>query len=216
MRISALVALATILTLAGCGGDDGTGTSSSISFRGTFAGTGDSGVIDVTAASPITGTLTITGGPVINVTGDYDAATGAFTASGGGYSFTGTFADGTLNGTFTGPNGSGLLTALPSNQMTVRVFCGSGGGSSPGGSVSFTWNMVLSGNTLVGLSVETASSAAPGEQTRLTGILSGNAILLVVIEGSATGTLSGEMMSGTWASDEGGSGTWMGSTAACG
>ncbi len=215
MRTSAPAVLATILIFAGCG-DDSTGTSDSISFLGTFAGANESGVIDVTAASPITGTLKITGGAVINVTGEYDAVTGAFTASGGGYSFTGTFADGTLNGTYTGPNGSGLLSALQSNQGAVQVFCGSGGGSSPGGSVSFTWNLVRSGNILVGLSVETGSSASPGEQTRLTGIVSGNDVLLVVIEGSATGTISGETISGTWTSDEGGSGTWMGTTAACG
>ncbi len=207
-------------TLTACGdGDDTTGppASTSISFRGTIAGASESGVFDMTAASPLTGTLTLTGGSVISLTGDFNSQTGALTASGGGYSITATFASGTLSGTFTGPNGPGSMTGLPSDTGTVvLVYCGTGTGTSPGGSVSFVWNVVRSGNNLAGLSVETAGSASPGEGALLNGTISGSTVTLTVTPGgSATGTLSGESMSGTWTAIEGASGTWMGSTSAC-
>ena len=207
------IALLLALALAGC--DEGTGASGAVSFRGTIAGANESGVIEVTAASPVTGTLTIVGGPVINLTGDFNSESGQFTASGGGYSLTATFSNGTLSGTYTGPNGSGTISALPSDQVTVQVFCGTASGTSPGGSVSAVWNLVRSGNTVAGVAVEDLSSASPGETTVLSGTISGTSISLSYEGGSASGTLTGESISGTWTTVEGASGTWMGSTAAC-
>lgn len=212
--------IAIVLALAGCGdGDDNTGpASNSISFRGTIAGATESGVFDVTAASPITGTLMITGGATIGLTGDFNSQTGALSASGGSYSLTGTFTGGTLTGTFTGPNGPGGISAFRSDQgTTVLIYCGTATGSSPGGPVSSRWNLVRSGNTLAGVAIETGASPSPAETSLLNGTIAGNTVTITVTPGaSATGTISGESMSGTWTSVEGGSGTWSGSTSACG
>lgn len=205
-------------TFAGCDSDEvAPPSSAAISFRGVITGAGESGVFDVTAASPITGTLTLVGGPAINLAGDYNNDTGDFMASGGGYSLNGLDVSGTLTGTYTGDIYSGSISGFSSDQEMVEVYCGTSEGTSPGGPVFSVWNLARRDNALVGASVETDSSAAPGESGSITGLISGNSILLVGIKGSATGTLSedGESMSGTWLGDEGSAGTWMGSIAAC-
>ncbi len=82
----------------------------------------------------------------------------------------------------------------------VRTFEGSYTGSSSG-----TWNFIIQGPTLTGVS----RSVDGGTTLIFYGLVNGNSISLDVVNG--TGTFSGDNVSGTWTeAGGGGSGTWTG------
>ena len=232
-----------LLALAACRGEGPTAPqtpSAPTAFQGAIAGpTGESGVITLTTATmttvapapravaavssaviqDLTGTLKLVGGATINLTGTFDTGAGAIAVSGGGYAFTGTLSNGSVSGTYTGPNGTGTFAAAPSGATTptIQVFCGTYSGTDMFSGTPHAkygvWNLVRSGNTLVGVTEEISGG---GAGTTVNGQLSGIMISLKfyidgILAGSGEGTLSGTSVSGTYVSTDGlASGTWSG------
>ena len=112
----------------------------------------------------VTGTFTLSGGAVVNVTGTYnDANDSLYVSSSSGFSFKGTYnhTTGALQGSWTTPNSSGSFVAQG----------GSGAHGIPGtwtstahAGTSGVFNMCVSGNTVMG--IISASSASSGSNYR--------------------------------------------------
>jgi hypothetical protein len=230
LRIAPILAL-TAFTLAGCGSDDdgpGPGPGAT-TFAGVAAGTGGtSGSINVTVATatpapagparitrPLTvvnatGTFTLNGGSAIALTGTYDDQTNVLVVTGGGYAFTGVYANGVISGTFTGPGGvDGAFSMQVSTGVAARAYCGEYTSDVGGGGGTF--NLVVTGATVSGVAWDVDSDTA----TPLIGTRLANDSLYVSIASTTTqvaaGTVSSDSatVSGVYSID-GDTGTWSG------
>jgi hypothetical protein len=159
----------------------------------------------------VTGTLKLAGSSAIQLTGTYNTSSHALSLAGGGYTFTGTFADGRIDGTFTSPTDSGTFSVQPSDNATIRNYCGTYGGSTDNGHFNIAVNS--SAGTLSGVWV----SGVDGRSGGLTGTTSGSTFTINVLEGGAptgtvvTGTITATSVSGTYSGDpNGGPGTVSG------
>jgi hypothetical protein len=216
--------------LAGCGGKSATPEPEGpAQFAGTFAGSasgaGVSGSLSVTIAvssAPApgtmalraqvaaTGTLTLSGGGTVDLTGTYDDATGAVTLEGGSWSVSGTRSGAALSGTVTSPGGIlGGFVAAQSGDAAPRVYCGAYASATPGGPRGL-FNLVISGAAVTGLAVDEQT----GEVVALQGTLSGASITIADPNGGsvafATGTLAGgpDTCAGTYDDGLGDTGSW--------
>ncbi len=185
-------------------GTSGTGGTLSLTITPAVASMG-SAIMPLATTDTVSGTLHITGGVDVVLSGTFTPPSGPLDVSGGGYTFSGSLQNGTLSGTWTGPGSSGSFTALVSGSSgSVTNFCGTFSGSDSG-----TWDLSQSGMTLSG------SYTGSGGSATLSGTLSGTSISLTSPSGAtAQGTLSGPSMSGTWTSGSH-TGTWQGSTSGC-
>jgi hypothetical protein len=146
MRFRTIALISTLaLAAASCGGSDsstGPTTGPSGTFRGTLVGSNSRGVIVIVfatqGATAITGTLALTGGATINLSGTYTGSSKHASLTGGGYTVTGDYTESSSHfaGDYTGPNTDHGSWAVESG--TVKVFCGTYTGSATG-----TWNLVL-------------------------------------------------------------------------
>ncbi len=184
------------------GGTSGTPTGGT-QYKGTFAGKGEGGAIDVNVANnggtstkdihplttfTVTGTIKITGGATAQITGTFDDATGTLTITGGGYTFTGKLSANGISGTYSGPNGSGAFSVLSGG--TSKNYCGTYGvGTSTTG--AGVWNFTINGSTLVG-----SFSGTDGQAGPLSGTVTGDKV--DINAGGAKGTVSGDTASGTY------------------
>jgi hypothetical protein len=214
-------------------------------FKGTFVGgVGESasGVLTITlpdaavsmiraaaparlAAAPVmeaagapvvvTGTLSITGGSVVQLMGTYDAtANPQLVLAGGGYGLTGNYSatNGTFSGSTTFPDGKTGNWTVSANAATVRVFCGTY--SSSEGKGDGVWNVVLDeNNNLTGA----ATSAGLLQGTFNPG---SNAVSVTYTGGTASGTLDPATGGGSGTYDapdigEGDAGDWTANTGGC-
>ncbi len=231
----AAVALALLLAACGGGGDGNGGTGpgpTETTLAGILSATnGAVGTLELTVAGDITaprvaaaggrlpaarvvlnlsGTLSLATGGTVNVTGTWDTGTGAVSFTGGGYSFTGSYATGALSGTFTGPAIDGVFTmTVSSGTAGVTTYCGTftgtdGNGDPENGLLS----LAVSGGQVYALLVISTSSYA------LTGTVSGSIVTLSIPSGSATGTISGSSVSGSYTAG-GSSGSWQASVNGC-
>ena len=237
-----------LLVLAACSGNPvaPTGSGASTTFVGTLAGSGgQSGTLEVAiqaslaasvedsgaptvvinfgplvlravaATLSVSGTLSFVGGGSVALVGTYDDVTQAVMVSGGGYTFEGTLSDdfSSLSGSFTGPN-SGSFFTLTTNSGGVTTYCGTYSGD-----ISGVWNIAISSATG---QVSGTWADDFGDAGLITGQLTGTS-LAVTDPGtpgiSASGTLQGNSLSGTWldVSEPGQtySGTFSGSTDSC-
>ena len=183
------------------------------SYQGTVAGnSGFTAVITLPVNTDyntenVTGVLDPAGtGESINLVGSL-STTGALSATGGGYTFTGTAVSGVLVGTFTGPGSTtGGFTALDSTQNVITTYCGTFSGTSSG-----VWNM----ETSVGHTVA-ATAASSSSTTLYSGTVSGTTVSLTSSGGpTASGTISGNTVSGTWTGSGGASGSFSATVEAC-
>lgn len=216
-------ALACALALAAtaCGGSDkstgpGNATGPSGTFRGTLVGSSSRGILVIVFATPgatsITGTLSLTGGAVINLGGSYTATSKQVSLTGGGYSVSGTFDASTshFSGDYTGPNSDHGSWAVENG--TVKVFCGNYSGVATG-----TWNLVLNDAGQLRGVAQTSSGAIDliGSYTASTG-----AITVTSPDDSsigATGSLNTSTGggSGQWTSNGQVGGNWSANTNGC-
>lgn len=225
------IVMVALLAVTACSesGSDATepqpGGDTALSFVGTLAGDGVSGELEVTVAAgsaaaavraplfAVSGTMAIVsvsgclylGGGCVAVTGTYNTDSRSFSVSGGGFTFTGTFSNGTIAGTFAGPGSAGQFVAHSDPQGTGQSFCGTYTGDSDG-----IWNLVRRGTRVVGV-----YNDAGGDTGQLTGTANGNGITLSFTGGSATGTVSGNAVSGSWQTVDGDAGTWTGTLRGC-
>ncbi|MGE0352548.1 MAG: hypothetical protein AB7I33_04615 [Gemmatimonadales bacterium] len=227
-HLTLLTALAGLGLAAACGSDgnsDGGGNNGSSSvFLGILSSddASESGSVQLTVAtaSPsapvptsisfsavgVNGSVKIVGGATVTLSGNYDDATNTLTATGSGYSFTGVY-DGSnrLEGTYSGPGTQGTFVTAKSDGSTTTAYCGTFAGDDQG-----IWNFVVDGSAILGQAVSSLS----GSSAPLDGSISGSTIS-IFFPGTqqvlATGTRSGNSVSGTW--DDPNStdtGTWSG------
>ncbi len=216
--------LSSILLFVGCAKDDSPTTPPNITtttYSGTIAGESESGSITFVVGSSskvtpqygsqtlailtVSGTIKLSDGTSITLTGTFNTDTDSIYVSGGGYSFAGKLSNGTISGVYTGPNGSGAFSVQTGAQGSVKVFCGTY--VEHDNSQSGLLNIALKDTVLTGLSI----SYSDGNKTFLIGTLSGSAITMYLTnqpaQAIATGTLTGATASGTYSSGSD-QGTW--------
>jgi hypothetical protein len=205
----------------GCGSEDeDTQPASSQSpgagsYRGLLSGASETAVLAIEiqtapaaraltpSADPqgpmaVTGTLTPTGGQPIPLTGTYDSTTKEFSVAGGGYSFSGSAESGAISGSYSGPNGSGSFTLLPSSSADVALFCGTYSGDASG-----TWNLAA----VQAGAASGAFASSGGQHGTFAGSWSGENVTLSGSGVSANGSLTSTAGSGTWTAGSE-SGSW--------
>jgi hypothetical protein len=234
-----VAAAAVVFALSACGDATGTGGTDSTVLNGIFVGDAVSGSLSITISSAslsivaapnasvadamasvsVTGSLKITGGASVSLTGTYDTGTHTITVSGGGYAFTGTFANGVLTGTFTTPDGGtgSFTTASTGGSATVTSYCGTYAGTSNSDAGVFNLVVNSSAGTATGFARPTTAGQHP---VQLTGTVSGNTVNLTTQQiggdephnGTATATISGSSISGSYKDNQSGNGgTFSGS-----
>lgn len=196
-------------------GSSGTsGATGGTQYKGTFAGKGEGGSIDVTVSSAagdvtqksihvmatlqVTGTLKISGGTTSVISGTFDDVSNTLTITGGGYTFTGKLAANGISGTYSGPNGSGNFSVL--SGAASKAFCGTyGAGASTSG--AGVWNFTVNGTALVG-----SFSDLTGAGGALTGTVAADGkVDIKSTGGTATGAITGDTANGTYPG-----GSWTG------
>lgn len=168
------------------------------------------------SSSTATGTLTLTDGTTVALTGTFDDPT--LTLSGSGYTFTGTVDGDNISGTFTETgDADGGFAGFNSTANTVTVYCGTW--TRPADPAhdcnndrSGVWNLASSNGVVTGVSNRDDGSHV----NILTGTVSGNDITVTDDGqgGSGTATISGNTVAGEFVNWKGCPGTW-GGTAGC-
>jgi len=216
------------LLIGGCSDDDNPTTPgpTTTSYTGVMAGTGVSGTLAITIPTAkrayglsstasdtiaITAELKINGGATIPLTGTYIASTGAISLTGGGYTFTGTLADGVVTGSFTYSGGSGIFRCDEGTSSTTTSYCGRYQDTTPGTGAGY-FNMSINGTAIYvlvypdnagGSAFSTTGSINASNQISIYDAETGGTVI-------ATGTLNptAHTVSGTYAGSPGG--TWSG------
>jgi hypothetical protein len=185
------------------------------SYEGTLSGTnGNSGTLSILInTQDVSQNVNATVDPVgdeeaVALTGSFNT-TGNINISGGGYQLQGAAINGIMVGTYTGPgDSSGGFTALLSTNETITNYCGLFTGSDTG-----PWNLSVSSNNIV---AATATGNNSDDTTIYTGTISENTVTLTSVTGAtATGTLSGSIIQGTWDGLGDSSGTFSLSSNSC-
>lgn len=217
MRFRTAALVSTLVLLAACGKDStAPATGPSGNYRGTFVGSNSRGIMVIIFASPgattITGTLALTGGATINLTGTYTPSSNGVSLTGTGYAVTGTYAPSAsnLSGDYTGPAGDHGSWAVESG--TVKVFCGTYNGNAAG-----TWNLILNDAGQLRGVAQTSSGAIDLVGTYNSG--TGAITITSPDDGTigATGTLNATTGggSGNWSVSGQTAGTWAANTSGC-
>jgi hypothetical protein len=222
----ALSALAALALIAACGdsgsSNNGGGNGSSTTFTGVISDDNGSasGAIEFTLATTAPAPPSTTGPSLVAVTatgkvkfngqaqvalsGTYDSDTDVLAVTGGGYTIGGVYDEvDRLEGAFSGPNNSSgsFVTTRAANATS---YCGTYAATD--NSDHGTFSFVISGNTVRG-----EARSVDGTVIPLDGTISGNAITIHVPGTQTTlasGTKSGNNVSGTYQGDP--PGTWTG------
>ena len=169
---------------------------------------------------PATGTLLLIGGGVVALTGSYNLSTGVLTLSGGGFTLTGTFSNGAITGTYTGPGGaSGTFAVIPRTGgafSTVTSYCGTIFRAGPGSAIFGTFNITVNSftSTLIGTYYLSGDSTPRGGSIRGT-VLPGNLFNLIYSDGSNTGRATGTIQDATLSGTSEGGNFLSGSSSSC-
>ena len=240
--LARLLAVAAALAAAGCGGSSSTSpyTGPTGTFKGTLVGESGSGVLTLSfpassasrsvspsrfalvreaeaASGPVTvtGTLALTGGSTIQLTGTYNAsAEPQLVLAGGGYGIAGDYTqtNGQFNGTSTFPDGKTGIWTVSADAASVYVFCGSY--TSTQGNGGGTWNLVLDKNNNL------SGAATVAGQLQGTFTPGSGAITVTYTGGTASGTLNPTTGGGSGSYSapnigQGDAGDWTANTGGC-
>ena len=200
-------------------------TTTTVNYSGLFASGMFTGTLTLTAAIPnamtanangplaiatASGTAKFTGASTttVNLTGTFDTTTNKFTLTAPGWTIDATIANNRVSGTISTPTGLGSMSAMVTTETNPVVrYCGSYSGTESGKFLVMTTAGFASGVA--------AENGEPGGIT-LAGTVNGNSVSLSWSwnggSGLATGTINGQIMSGTWSNTDSQSGTWSGST----
>src|SRR5258708_5476340 len=222
MRTLPTLALAVLLAvLGGCGSSTTPTTGQvggTVSYVGAFASPAESGTLmltSVAASTAVSGSLVLLNGQTFAVNGTL-AASGAFSISGGGYSFTGTLANSVVTGTYSGPNGAGQFAAQApvASGSASSVYCGTFVAKP-----DFGWFSAVVSSTGVVAGFAVPAPGSSGVAVTFSGTITGTTLSAISSQNvSIQGTRSadGTSLSGTFVPNGGGTGTFSGSTGACG
>ena len=198
----------------------GGGSGTAAAYSGAIADSLHRGAVAITVTgTSLTGLLTFVGGQTISVTGTTDSAAASMTASGSGYTLTGTTNNGTVQGTYTGPGGNGYFAAASDTltHMTHTTYCGLYTSTNGNGWFSV---VALSDGESSGFAVQTSGSASSASFV-------GNVNFTVLSFAATTtqavaisGTLSADLqtITGSYAPNIGsttGTGTFSATTGGC-
>ncbi len=128
MRARLVLLAAALLAACGGGSDAGGPGKTTLTYGGVFAGEdgtegGNFTINIVVEDSSGSGTFVVNGDP--KTISSLDVSGTSFTATGAGYTFSGTVDDTTLAGTYASPAGGGLFTGLRKLPgTTVTAYCG--------------------------------------------------------------------------------------------
>ena len=187
----------------------------STAYAGTFANSTESGSMSVNAAAAkstgidvtVTGTIRVITPTAATITVTGTLVNNILTITGGGYTFTGTLTGTTISGAYTGPNGAGTFTAQVSTNSSAKIYVGTYT-TQVAGHVSGTFNMVINGTVISGVSASSNGSGQFG------GTLSGATITIfnpaTPTVTLATGVVVGTTVSGTYNDGQGDNGVWSG------
>lgn len=141
-----------LLSSSGCAGAPTTGPYSS--YVGLANNNGFSGLVTLTPGTPATGSIAWNNGAAVSLSGTYNAATGAFSVSGGGITINATASGSMLTGTATGslsPLNTAGVTALGSSSATpVTRYCGPFTGGTTGKVIVMQGGSTLHGAVIYG------------------------------------------------------------------
>lgn len=230
LRVPLLLTLASLFVLVACSDDgDGTPAPVSVEYQGVFGSATTAGRLAFATASadvrvpaaraeaaiPLSGTMDFTDGTAqVALTGTLDGNNLSLT--GGGYTFTGTQANGVISGTFTGPqSGSFTATLVPEGGFLIQL-CGEYDGDDSG-VFSLTIDGGRSGGVIIvpddGGAGQTGKARPKAGSANEVEVLPDLAPTFVV----ATGTLNAaqNQITGSWDDGQGNSGTFTGSVDAC-
>lgn len=164
------------------------------------------------AATTTTGTLTLTDGTTVALTGTFSDPT--LTLTGGGYTMTGTISGDGLTGTCTETGGDdGAFAGFNSTTNAVTTYCGTW--TRPADPAhdcnndrSGVWNLATSNGVVTG--VENRDDGT--RVNTLTGTISGDTITITNDGqgGSGSATVTGTTVTGTFVNHKGCPGTWTG------
>lgn len=235
VTVAGLVTIVALLALAGCGSDkkvtNPPGGGGTTTFKGTISGNGVSGALTLTVntATPspqfraranvtMTGTLAITGGGTVALSGTYDDVAKTASVTGSGWAFTGGYGGSALEGTFAGPAGeSGVFTVLTVGSGTDNVVVVIGTFTSTTGGPGGVWNTAIRGNGIHGNAwANGTTNPIPLDGTfTATGGGAGNISVVNPANPTgpqlATGTMAADgTASGAYDTGTGDSGTWDG------
>lgn len=207
-RFALLVPIAALtVAVAGCSDDSagpGGGSGTTV-FVGVLSGSdATSGGLSFTFASApgsgnvsATGTLKRSGQANVSLTG---AANGtAFSATGGGFTLTGTLASGAISGSFTrsGAAGGSFVVLGSTTANATIAFCGTYSGNGSSGPENGTFNLAVGASQIYGTAVDEG-----GDALQFTGTRSGNNVSVANSNASGslavTGTIAGNSVSGTY------------------
>jgi len=231
LRVPLFLTLASLFALAACSDESGGGPPDPevVEYQGVFGSATTAGRLAFATASadvhllaaraaagiPLSGTMDfIDGTAQVVLTGTLNG--NSLSLTGGGYTFTGTQADGVISGTFTGSqNGSFTATLVPDGGFLIQL-CGEYDGDDSG-----VFSLTIDGDRSGGVIIvpDDGSAGQTGRARPKAGTANEIEVLpdafptLVV----ATGTLNAaqNQVSGTWDDGQDNSGTFSGSVDAC-
>ena len=166
-----------------------------------------------------TGSLDLSGGSIIGLSGTYKEESDTLNLIGGGYTLIGAY-DSTgsypgILGGYLGPNGPGLFACV--TGVAAQVFCGTF--VNGGATVQGRWNLIVAGDDAAGAAIPYGTTDLIGMERTITGTGNPRTITFLggqdgVSELTATGTwdTTTNMITGTWETTDGvnplDSGTW--------
>ena len=177
------------------------------------------GAADVGAS----GSLDLSGGPVIGLTGNYSQEADTLHLSGGGYTFSALYDSSSsgesMVGGYSGPNGPGFFGIVKGEGgKVIQVFCGAF--ENAGVTVTGRWNMIINGDDVGGAAFANGDTDGAGFEGAVTG--TGNPRTITFSGGNSSFSLTGtgswntttNSITGTWETSDGistlDSGTWQG------
>ncbi len=224
-----LIGIGIGIVIAACGGSSGSPSGPSgpsapaiASYSGLFSLGTQTGTLSLVAGSPATGSLKILGAALVPLSGTFNPTAGTFVLTGGGYSLSASIdAQKQITGTLTGASGMapGVVTAMGvTSGANSTTYCGVFSGNATG-----KLHAVIMGSNALGLAVQDGMPS-PENTIPLTGSVTGSTITLgwkllitpgVYGTGTATGTVSGQAITGTWSNTAGEKGGWTAASTGC-
>jgi hypothetical protein len=137
------------LLISGCGEDGGGPDPDPVSvvFEGVIGGNdgAEMGSINLTLQDDGTGSGTFKVGTLVTTLASVTNNGSTFTASGGGYTFTGTISGIFIDGSYTSGGGGGMLAAAEKvGQTTLQLYCAAHDAGTVAGVYVFVWNPTTS------------------------------------------------------------------------